>query len=430
MLTNLFEHLLLKQNIYLSRVKLDSLRFNLLKKQLLHAYQNIPYYKTAFDKAGVNPSNFKSIEDLSSYPIITKDIIRLNSLQLLNQKALFKNQFKSHTSGSTGQPMWTYYDLASWIRKKYLVKARTRMECGVKYNEKIAIFEPASRNSTKENIFFRILKSRYKVFSIFESFEHTVQKLMAFSPETLYGPPSYFFQLGQFIKKNGCQLSSIKQIFTSSEYLQEPVREYIKKTFNADVYDIYGSTEFKEAAWECDKHEGYHINEDEVILEVLQYGLPAAPGAIGNIVLTDLRNTVMPLIRYQLYDKGMLIEKKCSCGRTFSLMKPCAGRSSEHIILPDGEVLSPYLFTTSIEKIDRLLQYQVVQVTKEKILVRVITDAENFDRIAVELRKIIYNITNHLMDIEVQQHTKINIEENGKFKVVKNLILEKKGIKI
>ena len=125
----------------------------------------------------------------------------------------------------------------------------------------------------------------------------------------------------------------------------------------------------------------------------------------------------------------MIVEKKCSCGRTFSLMKPYAGRSSEHIILPDGKVLSPYLFTTSIEKIDRLLQYQIVQVTKEKILVRVITDDENFNQIAIELRKIIYNITNHLMEIEVQQNTKIDIEENGKFKVVKNLILERKEIK-
>jgi phenylacetate-coenzyme A ligase PaaK-like adenylate-forming protein len=126
----------------------------------------------------------------------------------------------------------------------------------------------------------------------------------------------------------------------------------------------------------------------------------------------------------------MLIEKKCSCGRTFSMMKPSAGRASEYIILPNDEFLSPYLFTTNLEKINGLLQYQIIQITKEKILVNVVTNREDFDRVAGTIKSILSNITNHLMEIEVQLKTKLNIEENGKFKVVKNLILEKKEIKI
>ncbi len=433
MLNIIFNYFLLKENICASREVLDELRFSLLKKQLLRAYRNIPYYKKTFNETAVNPFNFKSIEELSAYPIITKDMIRLNSLQLLNSKSLFGNRFKSHTSGSTGQPMWTYYDMKSWIRKKYFAKIRARMECGTKFHERIVIFEPTSLEQVKNrnrSLFPASPIFKLKIFSIFEPYEQTIKGLQAFSPNAVYGLPSHFFQLAQFMAKNGYGLPSIKRIFTSSEYLQENVRKYVEKIFNADVHDIYGSTEFKEVAWECEKHEGYHINEDEVIIEVVQNGKPVSPGIVGNIVITDLRNKVMPLIRYQMYDKGMLIHDKCSCGRTFSLMKPCAGRSSEHIILPDGEVLSPYLFTTNIEKINGLLQYQVVQVTKKKILVRVIADAENFDRITVELRKIIYNITNHLMEIEVQLKTKLDVEENGKFKVVKNLILEQKEIKI
>ena len=431
MLNNLFKHLLLKNKIYLSRDELDTLRFLLLKKQLLHAHQNIPYYKTAFDKAGVKPFDFKSIEDLSLYPILTKDIIRQNNLQLLNLKVLFPDCFKSHTSGSTGQPMWTYYDLRSWVRKKYLIKARARMECGLKPNDKILIFENASQNSTDHsNILFRTLKSHYKVISIFEPNEETFQKLMTFSPVALYGSPSYFFQFAQFIDKNNFHLHSIKRIFTSSEYFQQTVREYIKKIFNAEVYDIYGSTEFKEVAWECEKHEGYHINEDEVFVEVLKDGKQVSPGEVGNIVITDLRNKSMPLIRYQMSDKGILINRKCSCGRTLSMMKPYAGRSSEYIILPGNQFLSPYLFTTNIEKINGLLQYQIVQTEKEKILVSVVTNNEDFNRIAGTIKDILSKITNHLMEIEVLLKTALDIEENGKFKVVKNLVLGHKEIKI
>jgi phenylacetate-coenzyme A ligase PaaK-like adenylate-forming protein len=428
MLNYLFKYLLLKQNIYLSDDELNSLRFILLKKQLLHVYHKIPYYKAAFDKAGLNPASLKSIEDLSTYPIITKDIIRANNLEFLNSPG-FKSIFKSHTSGSTGQPMWTYYDFKSWIRKKYLVKARTRLECGVKPYDKILIFESASQNSLeKRNFLFRTFKSHYKTFSIFESNEEIVKKLIAFSPSVLYGSPSYFFQLAQYISTNNLNLPFIKRIFTSSEYLQDNVREYIKKIFNAEIYDIYGSTEFKEVAWECEKHEGYHINEDEVIMEILKDGKTVEPGIVGNIAITDLRNTKMPLIRYQMHDKGMLICEKCSCGRTFSLMKPYAGRSSEYIILPDGETLSPYLFTTSIEKIKGLQQYQVIQVNKNKILVYIVAGSEHFRSISESVKNILSRITHNVIEIEIEQRMNIDTEENSKFKLVKNLVLEQKKI--
>ena len=429
MQNKLLNNFLLRQNIYRAKDELDTYRFLLLRRQLLHAYRNVQFYKTRFDQAGVNPVNLKSIRDLSSYPVITKDIIRSNNL--INNNALIKYKFKSHTSGSTGQPMWTYYDVKSWIRKKYLVKARARMECGVKPNEKIAVFESTSQNNKDNtNIFLQKLKSRYRVLSIFEPLQNSVQQIINFSPVVLYGSPSFFFQLGQYISQNNIKLPSVKRIFTSSEYLQETVREYIKEKFGADVYDVYGSTEFKEVAWECEKHEGYHINEDEVIVEILKDGKPATPGTIGNIVITDLRNKVMPLIRYQMNDKGILLPDKCSCGRTFSTMKPYAGRSSEYIVLPNDEILSPYLFTTSIEKIEGLMQYQIIQSDKNKLLVYIVSNPEYFKNVSDSVKNILEHITNHIMDVEIKRKTKINVEENGKFKVVKNLILEQKELKL
>ncbi len=426
MLNIFLNKLLPRQNIYLSRKDLDTCRFQLLRKQLLHAYQNIPFYNTAFDKAGLNPANFKSIEELSLFPVINKDIIRSNNL--LYKNAFIKYKFKSHTSGSTGQPMWTYYNLKSWIRKKYLIKARARMECGLKFNEKIAVFESASQNcKNNTNILFRNLKSRYRKFSIFEPFENTLKEVINFSPAALYGSPSYFFQLGQIISKNKTILPSIKMIFTSSEYLQNNVRKFIKEVFNAELYDVYGSTEFKEVAWECEKHEGYHINEDEVVIEILKDGKLAGPGVVGNIVITDLRNRAMPLIRYQMNDKGMLLEEKCSCGRTFAMMKPYAGRSSEYIILPNDQILSPYLFTTSIEMIEGLNQYQIIQINKNKLHVDIVSDSEYFKNVSESVKNVLSGITNHSMEIEIGHQTRIDVEENGKFMVVKNLILEQKG---
>jgi phenylacetate-coenzyme A ligase PaaK-like adenylate-forming protein len=75
---NLFNYLTLNRNIYLSREELDSLRFNLLKKLLLYAYQNITYYKTAFDRGKMNPSDLRSIDDLSEYPDIAYCLMEID----------------------------------------------------------------------------------------------------------------------------------------------------------------------------------------------------------------------------------------------------------------------------------------------------------------------------------------------------------------
>ena len=101
------------------------------------------------------------------------------------------------------------------------------------------------------------------------------------------------------------------------------MRKFIEKAFGAEVFDIYGCTEIKEIAWECEKHEGYHINEDDVYVEILHGESPAKPGEVGDIVLTDLRNKAMPLIRYRIGDRGLLIAGNCSCGRTFLTHGSC-----------------------------------------------------------------------------------------------------------
>jgi phenylacetate-CoA ligase len=161
-------------------------------------------------------------------------------------------------------------------------------------------------------------------------------------------------------------------------------------------------------------------------VEILKDGKHAEPGIVGNIVLTDLRNSAMPLIRFQMSDKGVLINEKCNCGRTFSLMKPYAGRSSEYIILPNNEILSPYLFTTGIEKIEGLLQYQILQISERKILAGIVANKKDFNLIADSIKDILSHVTKYLMEIEVQLKTKLDIEENGKFKVVRNLLLEQR----
>ena len=209
--------------------------------------------------------------------------------------------------------------------------------------------------------------------------------------------------------------------------MESKVRQFVERIFGVEIFDIYGSTEFKEIAWECPYHKGYHINEDEVICEILKDGRPAEVGEIGDIVINDLHNKAMPLIRYQLKDKGYYLKETCRCGTSFLLMRPVSGRASDYISLPNGDQVSPYLFTTSIEHVNGLLKYQIIQTGKRSIVVKVIlgnhlAGESDWSAPAVtRIREILTDVTSGLMDIEIEKCRTIEMEENGKCKVVKNL---------
>lgn len=105
-------------------------------------------------------------------------------------------------------------------------------------------------------------------------------------------------------------------------------------------------------------------------------------------------------------------------------MRPVAGRASEYIRLPDGEKISPYRFTTAIEKFEGLLQYQLIQQSETDLVIKVIIDEKTGDDTCKNIEKTIKNITKGLMRVTVQETDRIMPEENGKFKVVKNMLQE------
>jgi len=125
-------------------------------------------------------------------------------------------------------------------------------------------------------------------------------------------------------------------IFTDSEMLSTSSRLKITSAFQTDVIDVYGTFETENIAYECRKHNGYHIAVDCVIMEFLKDGIPVKPGEEGEIVCTVLDNYTFPFIRYNLNDRGTPLDNPCTCGRTFPLMKSIAGRAHHFIEKPDG----------------------------------------------------------------------------------------------
>jgi phenylacetate-CoA ligase len=234
----------------------------------------------------------------------------------------------------------------------------------------------------------------------------------------VYGLPSALLETASALRERG-QALTVDRIFTSGELLQPAVREAIAEAFQARVYDIYGSSETKEIAWECPEG-GMHVNTDVVHLEVLDDdGRQLDDGVEGNLVVTSLVNHAMPLVRYRVGDRGSLLPHACACGRSFPLLGVVTGRAADVLVLADGRRISPYALTCALEREQNLLRYQVSQLAPARLRVRAIVGpgtarAAVADRVQMLLRAEVASF----LETEVEFVDHLPTGPRAKFRVV------------
>ena len=273
----------------------------------------------------------------------------------------------SSSSGSTGEPFRVYYDPRAWATLKHLVKLRARAACGVHPTDRVALLDaiPPRQGFARGGRVARI--------SVLQSGAAMAEQLAAFRPDAVYGLPSALLEAAAALHTRGQRLA-IPRVFTSGELLRPVVREAIADAFEARVFDIYGSSETKEIAWECAEG-GMHVNADVIRLEVLDdEGRLLPDGVEGDLVATSLVNHAMPLLRYRLGDRGSMHPHACACGRAFPLLGVVTGRAADVLVLSDGRRVSPYALTCALEREESLLRYQVSQLDPSRLRVRAIVE--------------------------------------------------------
>ena len=412
----------LKRNQWKKREELDKYTFEKLKECIENAYENVPYYQKKFKKLNISSKDFKTISDIQKFPITTKKDIIASNHEYVSKKYDKSNLKTSRTSGSTGEPFVSYFDNRAWDLLKIASKMRARFACKFSHIEKYVVIEAMTIDEAKEQNKSRNMNiiNNGLYLSVYDSLDSHMKVYEKFKPKSIYGFPSYFLNLAEYMEKSSIKLDYIEKLYTSSEILDIATRKKIESVFNCEIYDIYGCTEIKEIAWECPKHEGYHINEDLVYVEILdENNNPVKPGEIGRIVVTSLQNDAMPLIRYSIGDTGMTVPKKCSCRRTFKMIKPGCGRVVDYFILKNGKKLSPYELTMSVEGIEGIRKYQIVQKTKEKVEIYL----KISDKFKEESKKIIEKNLKKILGNDVEVKVKIvksfQKDKNYKFRVVK-----------
>ncbi len=221
-----------------------------LSRLLFHVARNNEFYGRRLQAAGIEWADPILQRDpyraLAALPPASKLALRRAGNRVLDRGSLRPQWFSSSSSGSTGEPFRVYYEPRSWARLSYLVKLRARRACGVRPGDRIALLDaiPPAELPKSSRL------SRWTRISILQPAPAIAAALEEFSPDVIYGLPSALLDAGRILQQQGRQLP-VKAVFTSGELLHSLARLQLANAFEARVYDIYGTSETKEIAWQC-----------------------------------------------------------------------------------------------------------------------------------------------------------------------------------
>jgi phenylacetate-CoA ligase len=411
----------LKRNLNAEFSELEKMQLKTLRTVVKHAYENVHFYHTKFDEAGLKPSDVRSLDDISKLPITTKSEIQASDFgEIVARNSELYKCTKRTTSGSTGLPLTLYVNQETDDYEK-AVWARTFMDNGLSLHEKMAVMTDP-RSFPEERFFQRFGLMRRKYISIFDSVEKQFSQLQSYKPEAIKGYPSSLFLMADAYTDSSFRP---RLVFTSAEQLDKMTRNYINSSFQVNLFDNYGCNEFGLLAWECKEHLGYHINIDRAIVEFVEDGQPVDSNEPGEIVCTSLINKAMPLIRYKTDDVGIPIDEKCPCGKTLPIMKIIHGRKDDFLMSTEGRLLSPTIFFPyPFDDLKGIVQFKVVQTEINEMMIQIAVN-DNFMKSTVffdKARSEIQRVFGNDMQVYFEILDSIRKESNGKIRKVVSML--------
>jgi phenylacetate-coenzyme A ligase PaaK-like adenylate-forming protein len=376
---------LLKKSCTWEREKIEQYQYVKLKKLLVESGKNVPYYTEIFNELGFDPQNdFKSIDDLSIIPVLTKAKAR-EVRHLLDNPRFAKNSIKMRTSGSTGQPFEVNVSKNAWVMEQAVVWRHWKWS-GYNFRDKMAIvrsFVPGPDGKLTKRERFR----NFLYFSPFhlndENMAAYLDKMIQEEVKALRGYPSTIYLLANFVLRTNHPIPKLKLILVASEELRDEERKVIETAFKSKVTNHYGLAEICVMMGDCAAHNGLHNYDEHAYLELLESKEENKKKIIG----TNLHNYATPLIRYDTGDQAIIgnIESSNTCKHSLLTIKNISGRADLMIKTPEGFEIATVNFYTLFETYQEIFKWQIIQRKIDEIEVRLLADSIHEERIS-ELR--------------------------------------------
>jgi phenylacetate-CoA ligase len=381
-----------------------------LRRLITYAYERVPYYRKAWAEIGFSPATFSGAQDLVHLPVLTKDIIRTHAAELCAEDFPTKDLVHNATGGSTGVPVRFYVTKQREVFHAATVALNYEW-AGLPLGGRLAMlwgsaFEATKYTSIKGRLENMLLGRLFlQTFSLDENILAAhAQALIKFKPRLLLGYTSSLRHLAEYLERHPIHLPSLTAVMSGAETLYDHDRDYFERIFRVPVFNRYGGRDSGTVAAECGQH-SMHINSNIVAAEI---------GAEGHILVTDLWNYGMPLIRYDTEDIGRLASTACACGRKLPILAAIEGRVLDLLHTPDGRRVPGEFFPHLMKDVTWVRQFQVIQHQRDALSITIVRDEATFDEAGVAyLKKYIKQYFGHV-HISIQYVKHIPTPPSGK----------------
>ncbi|OIQ49166.1 Phenylacetate-coenzyme A ligase [Pseudodesulfovibrio hydrargyri] len=356
---------------YLGLEEIRDLQFQRLEKLVRESYAFCPFYKERWDEHGFHPDQLKSLEDTHLIPMVSKLDVQQYADRMIRTDKTRDDLVRNMTGGSTGEPVVFYMDpervatrAASTVRHNRWagVDVCTMRASLWGHPRDIRSFSGEIWDAVREKWIYRNMFldtssiDEQKMREFFEALDRE-------RPEAFITYANSMYLFTRFMEDRGLKLGyTPKAIISTAEMLEDSRREAIERVMGCPVFNRYGSRETSVIASECDRHDGMHVNAEALLLETVKDGRQVAPGELGEVVITDLLNYGMPLIRYRIRDVATTVEGVCACGRGLPRIKLSGGRVTDFLVTPSGKIVSgasmTIFLTANAPNVQRMQMYQ------------------------------------------------------------------------
>lgn len=403
-----------------------------LQAQLRHAFATVPYYRRAWAAAGVHPDDVKSLDDLQHFPVLTKADIRAHSAELFSEAYRGKKVRTKTTSGSTGVPLAIKLDEpgAQW---KSACTMRADQWSGYRLGQRVAKVwgNPEYRHFGLRGRLTNALVDRAIYLDTIGLTEGRIKEFVAdlrrHRPGLLFGHAHSLYLLACALKKGGIDDIRPDGIVSTAMPLHDYQRKVIEEVFGVPATNRYGCEEVSLIACQCEKSRGMHVAAESVLTEVessprvheraTSYARELAAKTAGPLLLTDLSNFAMPLIRYKVGDVVTMSGKSCSCGRGLPTIETVEGRDADYVVTPAGALISGISLTENFAVLIRgAAQVQLIQETVTHLRVRMVTDDRFTDDSRAQVAKLVADTFGPTMRHDLELVDAIPQEPSGKYR--------------
>ena len=318
-------------------------------RQVLERATETSYYGAVLREAGVRDPDRFELEHIERLPFLDRRVIAQHGLEafLTVDRAGLIDVMTSGSTGTPGHFLRHKLEEADYSARWWRVYSA--FGCKAWDSQiNVAIVDKPDRAGPLTLLRRMGVLPRIERMASDAPPEQVLQRVRELSPPILTGYAGAIEALAEHVLATGARVEPPRAVFCTAMEVTDRCLELAEEAFRAPAVDVYVTNEFGVIAWSCPaRRKVLHVNDDAFVVEIVAPdGTPVPPGTLGELVVTSLGLTAMPLIRYRMGDMAARLPEPCDCGRGLGLLTRVHGRTAHAIRRPSGALITTPLITS------------------------------------------------------------------------------------